>query len=159
MWHDGRMPRTRKARRLVDAYTFRGFCPRATVQGLFGDPLARLVTLVRREKSNLRHGSSRLVRPHAAPSSGSALRAVRDLPELEVRRVDCRQCGRVKRERLEFLLENTLHTERIARYIGRRCRTGTIKDVAKDGGSRSAACPTARQRRAHLDRGRRDEDG
>ena len=44
------MPRTRKRRRLVDAYTFPGFRPRATVQGLFGDPHARLVTLVRRGK-------------------------------------------------------------------------------------------------------------
>ena len=42
------MPRVRTARRLVDAYTFPGFRPRATVQGLFGDPHARLVTLVRR---------------------------------------------------------------------------------------------------------------
>ena len=49
-----------------------------------------------------------------------------------MRRVDCRQCGKVKRERLEFLLENALHTERFARYIGRRCRTGTIKDGAKE---------------------------
>ena len=48
------------------------------------------------------------------------------------RRVDCRQCGKVKRERLEFLLENALHTERFARHIGRRCRPGTIKDVAKE---------------------------
>jgi hypothetical protein len=44
------MPRARKPRRLVDAYTFPGFRPRATVQGLFGDPHARLVTLVRRGK-------------------------------------------------------------------------------------------------------------
>lgn len=38
----------------------------------------------------------------------------------------------VKRERLEFLLENALHTRRFARYVGRRCRSGTIKDVAKE---------------------------
>lgn len=44
----------------------------------------------------------------------------------------CRRCGKVKRERLEFLLENALHTERFARYVGRRCRTGTIKDIAKE---------------------------
>ena len=44
----------------------------------------------------------------------------------------CRQCGMVKRERLEFLLENALHTRRFARYVGRRCRSGTIKDVAKE---------------------------
>ncbi len=49
-----------------------------------------------------------------------------------MRRVDCRRCGKVKRERLEFLLENALHTERFARYVGRRCRTSTIKDIAKE---------------------------
>jgi transposase len=38
----------------------------------------------------------------------------------------------VKRERLEFLLENALQTERFARYVGRRCRSGTIKDVAAE---------------------------
>lgn len=38
----------------------------------------------------------------------------------------------MKRERLEFLLENALHTERFARYVGRRCRVGTIKDVAAE---------------------------
>jgi transposase len=38
----------------------------------------------------------------------------------------------VKREKLEFLLENALHTERFARYVGRRCRSGTIKDVAAE---------------------------
>ncbi len=65
---------------------------------------------------------------------------MRDLPcgdyriylELEVRRVQCRCCGAVKREKLEFLLENALHTERFARYVGRRCRSGTIKDVAAE---------------------------
>ena len=49
-----------------------------------------------------------------------------------MRRVQCRRCGAVKRERLEFLLENALHTERFARYVGRRCRSGTIKDVAAE---------------------------
>jgi transposase len=51
---------------------------------------------------------------------------------LEVRRVDCRQCGAVKRERLDFLVENALHTKRFALYVGRRCRNGTIRDVAAE---------------------------
>jgi transposase len=38
----------------------------------------------------------------------------------------------VKTERLEFLLENALHTRRFARYIGRRCRSSTIRDVAAE---------------------------
>jgi hypothetical protein len=45
------MPRLRKrARRLIDAYAFPGFRPRARVRGVFGDPKARIVTLVRRSK-------------------------------------------------------------------------------------------------------------
>jgi transposase len=52
--------------------------------------------------------------------------------DLEVRRVDCRRCGAVKRERLDFLVENALHTKRFALYVGRRCRSGTIRDVANE---------------------------
>jgi len=67
-------------------------------------------------------------------------RRVRDLScadqriclDLEVRRVDCRRCGAVKRERLDFLVENALHTKRFALYVGRRCRSGTIRDVAAE---------------------------
>lgn len=67
-------------------------------------------------------------------------RRVRDLScagqriylDLEVRRVNCRRCGAVKRERLDFLLENALHTKRFALYVGRRCRSSTIRDVAAE---------------------------
>lgn len=52
--------------------------------------------------------------------------------DLEVRRVQCRHCGTVRGERLEDFLENALHTERFARYVGKRCRSGTIKDVAAE---------------------------
>src|SRR5271157_31688 len=64
------------------------------------------------------------------------VRRVRDLScgdtriflELEVRRVECRRCGKVKRERLEFLADNPLYTKRFAYYVGdaagrRRSRT------------------------------------
>lgn len=52
--------------------------------------------------------------------------------ELEVRRVACRSCGKVKRERLEFLADNPLYTKRFAYYVGRRCRSSTIKEVAEE---------------------------
>ena len=66
-------------------------------------------------------------------------RRVRDLScgdtriflELEVRRVDCRRCGRVKRQQLDFLADNPLYTKRFAYFVGRRCRGATIKDVAE----------------------------
>lgn len=38
----------------------------------------------------------------------------------------------MKRERLEDFLENALHSRRFARYIGERCRSSTIKDVAAE---------------------------
>jgi transposase len=65
---------------------------------------------------------------------------VRDLPsagfrivlELEVRRVACRSCGAVKRERLDFLADNPHFTKRFAFYVGRRCRQASIRDVAKE---------------------------
>jgi transposase len=52
--------------------------------------------------------------------------------EFEARRVECRSCGKVKRERLEFLADNPFYTKRCAYFVGRRCRTATIKDVAKE---------------------------
>jgi transposase len=68
------------------------------------------------------------------------MRQVRDLPsagfrivlELEVRRVACRHCGAVKRERLDFLADNPHFTKRFAFYVGRRCRQASIRDVAKE---------------------------
>jgi transposase len=52
--------------------------------------------------------------------------------ELEVRRVCCRHCGTVKRERLDFLADNAHFTKRFAFYVGRRCRQASIRDVARE---------------------------
>src|SRR6266852_3560778 len=68
------------------------------------------------------------------------VRRVRDLScgdtriflELEVRRIACRRCGKVKRERLDFLADNPLYTKRFAYFVGRRCRGATVKDVAEE---------------------------
>ena len=68
------------------------------------------------------------------------MRRVRDLScgdtrvylEIEVRRVSCRSCKRVKRERLDFLADNPFYTKRFAWFVGRRCRASTIQDVAKE---------------------------
>jgi len=67
-------------------------------------------------------------------------RRVRDLScgdtriylELEVRRLRCRSCGSVKRERLDLLADNPFYTKRFAHYVGRRCRSMTIKDLASE---------------------------
>jgi transposase len=68
------------------------------------------------------------------------VRRVRDLPsgdmrvylEFEVRRVQCKSCGKVKRERLDFLADNPFYTRRFAHYVGRRCRAATMKDIAEE---------------------------
>ena len=68
------------------------------------------------------------------------MRRVRDLPcgdarillEIDVRRVRCKSCGQVKRERLDFLADNPFYTKRFAYYVGRRCRQATIKDIAEE---------------------------
>ena len=52
--------------------------------------------------------------------------------EFEVRRLACRSCGNVKRERLGFLADNTHYTERFAYYVGQRCASATVQDVAKE---------------------------
>ena len=65
---------------------------------------------------------------------------MRDLPsgdrrvylEFEVRRLQCKSCGGVKREQLDFLADNPFYTKRFAYYVGRRCRQTTIKDVAEE---------------------------
>ena len=57
---------------------------------------------------------------------------VRIYLEVEVRRVSCRRCGKVKQERLAFLADNPFYTKRFAFYVGRRCRASPIRDVAKE---------------------------
>ena len=49
-----------------------------------------------------------------------------------MRRVECHRCGKVKRERLDFLADNPFYTKRFAWSVGRRCRAATIKDVAAE---------------------------
>ncbi len=46
--------------------------------------------------------------------------------------MECRRCGTVKREQIEFLADNPFYTKRFAHYVGRRCRAATIKDVAEE---------------------------
>ena len=126
----------KRQRRLWDAYAFPGFRPHPTVRGVFGDPKARVITLKRRSKK-------RSAAAAVECTSGwydRRMRRVRDLScgdtriflEFEVRRVECRSCGTVKRERLDFLADNPFYTKRFAYYVGRRCRQATIKDVAEE---------------------------
>jgi transposase len=57
---------------------------------------------------------------------------VRVYLDVEVRRVDCRACGGVKRERLDWLADHPFYTKRFAFLVGRRCRESTVKAVADE---------------------------
>jgi transposase len=67
-------------------------------------------------------------------------RRIRDLPcgnlriylEFDLRRVDCRRCGGVKQERLDWLAANPHYTKRFALYVGKQCRSASVKEVAHD---------------------------
>lgn len=44
----------------------------------------------------------------------------------------CRKCDAVKRERLDFLANNPRYTQRFAFYVGKRCRSASIKGIATE---------------------------
>ncbi len=68
------------------------------------------------------------------------IRWVRDLPcgemriylDVEIRRVECRRCQKVKQEKLDWLADYPFCTKRFAFYVGRRCRDSSIRDVAEE---------------------------
>ncbi|MCK7498105.1 MAG: transposase family protein [Comamonadaceae bacterium] len=106
------------------------------MRGVFGDPKARVITLKRQLKKTACNSCGR---EHSGWYDRKR-RRVRDLScgdtrvylEFEVRRVLCRRCAKVKRERLDFLADNPLYTKRFAFYVGRRCRSASVKDVARE---------------------------
>ncbi len=52
--------------------------------------------------------------------------------EVEFRRVQCKKCGRVKSERLDWMVHHRLYTKRFAHYVGQRCKDSSIAAVAKE---------------------------
>jgi len=52
--------------------------------------------------------------------------------EIESLRVRCPSCGKVKQEQLAWLSSNPCYTKRFAFFVGRRCRTATIQDIAHE---------------------------
>lgn len=52
--------------------------------------------------------------------------------EFEMRRVKCKITGEVKQENIEWLSGKNGYTKRFAYYVGKRCQSSTIKDVAKE---------------------------
>lgn len=52
--------------------------------------------------------------------------------EFECRRVQCRTCGGVKSERLDWMVHRRLYTKRFAHYVGQRCKDAPIAVIAKE---------------------------
>lgn len=52
--------------------------------------------------------------------------------EFEIRRVFCKNCKLVKQEKLAFLANNPFYSKRFNYYVGKRCSSSTIQDVAKE---------------------------
>ena len=52
--------------------------------------------------------------------------------EVEIRRVACQRCGKVKQERLDWLSDNPFYTKRFAHYVGQRCQHASIKSIAQE---------------------------
>jgi transposase len=52
--------------------------------------------------------------------------------EVEIRRVQCRRCDKVKRERLDWISDNPFYTKRFAFFVGRRCREMSLQAVARE---------------------------
>src|SRR5207253_9636939 len=47
-------------------------------------------------------------------------------------RVHCPRCSAVKQVKLAWLVDNPFYTKRFAFYVGRRCRSSAIRDVARE---------------------------
>jgi transposase len=52
--------------------------------------------------------------------------------DVEIRRVFCRRCQKVKQEKLAWLADLPFYTKRFSFYVGRRCRDSSLRDIAKE---------------------------
>jgi transposase len=121
---------------LRDTYRFPGMEPSATVHGYPGNPKAIILPLHRRRKKTVcgHCGQVHTIFYDQRP------RLIRDLScgdkhvylSLNVRRVDCWYCGKVKTERLDWISELPGYTKRFAFFVGRRCHDTPVKAVAEE---------------------------
>ena len=126
----------KRQRRRWDAYAFLGVRPQPTVRGVFGDPKARVITLLRRSKKRSAAAAAGCSRVGTIAGSGEcAICPAATCGCCSSSRFGASIVGvaaKVKRERLEFLSDNPFYTKRFTYYVGRRCRTATIKHVAEE---------------------------
>lgn len=77
-------------------------------------------------------GSRKIIR------SGCQYRDIRCVPvghretilRMKVQRIECKECGRIRQERIHFVTGKRSYTNKFARYVVSLSRIGTIKDVA-----------------------------
>src|ERR1035441_6665907 len=129
------MPKPSRGHQLREAYRFAGFFPGSTVYGFFGNPQVRVLTLGRRQKKTACGICGRWHRSFYDQKP----RLVRDLScgehriylELFVRRVGCRSCGKVKRERLTWLADNPFmgYASDSTKRADRRSRCGFVHGI------------------------------
>ena len=121
---------------LLDAYRCDGFKTEKIAKGKFGDQTALVLSLTRRSKKNRCWQCGLLHRGWY----DRKIKMARDLScgdrrvylEFEIRRVRCRKTHLVRQEDLAWLANNPFYTKRFADFVGRKCRSMTIKDVAKE---------------------------
>ena len=73
-----------------------------------------------------------LVRSQATLGRDLACGDYRIYLDIEIRRIDCPRCMKVKQEKLDWLADNPFYSKRFGFFVGRRCRAMTIKDVAQE---------------------------
>ena len=52
--------------------------------------------------------------------------------EVDMRRVKCKKTKKVRQEKFDWLANNSSFTKRFAWYVGKRCQSSTIKEVAEE---------------------------
>ena len=125
----------RKSNRLWDMYRYPGHEPESVVKGVFGDPYVRVIRL----RSRGKNGRGACGRTHRSVYDRKG-RRVRDLScgdrriclDVEVRRVLCGSCGKVKQKKLDWLANAPFSTKRFAFWVGRRCRVMSIQAVTRE---------------------------
>lgn len=107
-----------KQKRLLDPYRFVGFRSLEQLPGVFGDPKARIIELVRRSKKQPMAPVVECIWVGTTTRLGACAIFPAGVSEFIWRsrfgEYFCRTCAAVKRERISFPADGALHTKRFA---------------------------------------------
>jgi len=119
---------------LTDTYTFEGFRPQQVIRAMPGDPGACLITLTRRSKK--RHVAAAIEfkadGTTGAPVGSGICRAAIGACSWSSRFDACSARTALRWSASDFLADNPFYTKRFAFYVGKRCRSATIREVAEE---------------------------